>query len=138
MRTTKYPIVKFEEHTYEINEFDCASMYLLEGSEYALLIDCGIGLGDLQKAVEKITDKPILTVITHGHYDHTGNAGQFPEIWMNKADWDLAIPGDFSTRKSYVQSIYNKYVQPIGEPFDRFPFYPYDLERDLVEKNAAI
>ena len=67
MATTLYPMVQFKKDTWELDEFDCASIFLLVGTERALLIDTGIGVGDLKAAVEKITDKPVTVVITHGH-----------------------------------------------------------------------
>ena len=64
-RIKRYPLVQFKKDTWEIDEFDVASMYLLVGQEKAMLIDCGMGLGDLRGAVEMITDKPLIVVITH-------------------------------------------------------------------------
>ena len=62
MLTKLYPMVQFEKGTWEIDEFDCASLFLLEGTEKAMLIDCGMGIGDLRGAVEMITDKLILNL----------------------------------------------------------------------------
>ena len=53
MATTLYPMVQFKRDTWELDEFDCASIFLLVGTERALLIDTGIGVGDLKAAVEK-------------------------------------------------------------------------------------
>lgn len=69
---TDYPIREIAEDTYMISDFGIANCYLLIGEERALLIDCGLGIGDIKGAVEKITDKPILVVATHGHVDHAG------------------------------------------------------------------
>ena len=84
--TRLYPMVQIDKGTWEIDEFDIASMFLLEGEERAMLIDTGMGVGDLRGAVEMITDKPLVVVHTHGHIDHTGNARQFDEIWLHPAD----------------------------------------------------
>jgi len=61
-------------------------MYLVEGSEKAALIDTGSGLGFLRAYVEKLTDKPIIVLLTHGHVDHAMGAGEFEEVYMNHAD----------------------------------------------------
>ena len=76
MLTRLYPMVQFKKDTWEIDEFDCASIFLLIGSERALLIDSGFGIGDLRGAVEMVTDKPITLVISHSHGDHCGSAYQ--------------------------------------------------------------
>lgn len=72
---------------YEIDEFDCASCFLVVGGEKALLIDTGVGIGDLKWLVEnKLTDKPYEVVATHSHGDHIGGAGWFDDIWIHPAD----------------------------------------------------
>ncbi|MCF0141983.1 MAG: MBL fold metallo-hydrolase, partial [Parasporobacterium sp.] len=44
-------------------------LYLLEGTEKALLIDTGYAVGGLREFVEKLTDKPIEVINTHFHPD---------------------------------------------------------------------
>ena len=61
-------------------------MYLVEGKEKAALIDTGSGLGFLREYVEKLTDKPIIVLLTHGHVDHAMGAAEFEEVYMNHAD----------------------------------------------------
>jgi len=63
---------------------------LIVGSERALLIDTGYGIGDYRSYVESLTDRPITVVNTHGHIDHASGNGQFAEAWMNREDWELA------------------------------------------------
>ena len=90
--TKLYPMVQIKKNTWEIDEFDCASIFLLIGTEKAMVIDCGMGIGDLRGAIEMITDKPLICVISHGHIDHTANARQFGEIWLNPKDQALKSP----------------------------------------------
>lgn len=56
--------------------------YLLEGSERAMLIDTAYGKGDLRYVVESITEKPVIVVNTHSHYDHSGGNGFWNTVWM--------------------------------------------------------
>ena len=58
-------------------------LYLLEGDEKALLVDTGWGCGDLRRYVEGLTDKQLTVVNTHGHLDHAGGNGWWPEIHMH-------------------------------------------------------
>ena len=61
-------------------------MHLIIGSERALLIDTGMGAGDLKGAVEALTDKPVDVVNTHFHGDHTGGNGQFARVFCPEYD----------------------------------------------------
>ena len=59
MKTRLYPMVQFKKDTWEIDEFECASVFVLVGKEKAMVIDAGIGIGDLIGAIRMtITDKP--------------------------------------------------------------------------------
>ena len=80
---------QIDEHTWEGNGHLCynESVYLIEGSEKALLIDAGTNIPDLDKIVAGITSKPVMLAATHVHPDHTGSAvNLFDEIWINAAD----------------------------------------------------
>ena len=46
--------------------------YLIIGEEKALLFDTAYGMGNLREFVEGITQKPVIVVNSHGHFDHTG------------------------------------------------------------------
>lgn len=131
MLTRLYPMVQFKKDTWEIDEFDCASMFLLVGAEKALLIDCGMGIGDLAGAVRMITDKPLIVALSHNHPDHTGNAVQFPEIWLNPRDRDMPIPLNAEFRKNDVRQIARRQKRGLGAPYTMFPLYPFDLDEDI-------
>ena len=133
MLTKLYPMVQFKKDTWEIDEFDCASMFLLIGTEKAMLIDCGMGIGDLRGAVEMLTDKPLIVVITHGHIDHTANARQFDEIWIHPKDQDRPIPQSLERRRFDTERIAKRQKNCIGGAYTMFNLYPYDLNVDLRE-----
>lgn len=69
-------------------------MYLLEGTEKALLLDTGYGVGNLRAFVEKLTGKPILVANTHFHPDHAAGNGEFEQAYMG-AGWELDAPSVF-------------------------------------------
>lgn len=62
-------------------------MFLVRGEERALLIDTGLGGGDLRAQVEALWTGPLAVVNTHGHVDHVGADRQFPEVLAHPADW---------------------------------------------------
>ena len=59
-------------------------IYLLIGKEKAMLIDTCSSEGNVREVVEELTDKEIMVVNTHGHFDHTGGNACWPEAWMTK------------------------------------------------------
>ena len=133
MRTKLYPVVQICKGTWEIDEFDCASMFLLEGTERALLIDCGLGIGDLRGAVEQLTDKPVTLVISHGHGDHIGNIDQFDEIWIHPADRAMLHSRSVEKSRSDITKIARRQKGSLGGVYTLFNLYPFDLDTDLRE-----
>lgn len=64
-------------------------VYLVEGTERAVLIDSGTGIGNLYEFVRSLTSKPLSVILTHGHCDHAGGAAEFDDVYLNKKDWEL-------------------------------------------------
>ena len=92
MLSRKLPFYEIEDGIYEIDEFDCVSVFVIVGEKRALVVDTGTGIGDLKWIIEeKITDKPYDVVLTHNHGDHTGGAGFFDEVWIHVADMDWSL-----------------------------------------------
>lgn len=60
--------------------------YLIEGEDRALLLDTGMGAGDLRRLVAGLTDRPVFVVNSHAHWDHIGGDRQFEEIWIHGAE----------------------------------------------------
>lgn len=54
--------------------------YLIVGDERALLFDAGPGIRDVRSIAESLTDRPIVFLPSHFHYDHVGNEISFDEI----------------------------------------------------------
>jgi glyoxylase-like metal-dependent hydrolase (beta-lactamase superfamily II) len=82
------------------------SLYLVEGTDKAVLIDAGTRIKDLDKIVATITRKPIMLVATHVHPDHTGSSIDcFPEIYINPADTVLIpqIMPDYKGKVKYLK-----------------------------------
>ena len=63
-----------------------ANCYLIEGEDYALLIDSILGMGNLKAFCETLTDKPILVANTHSHSDHVGGNFHFDHCFMPDRD----------------------------------------------------
>jgi glyoxylase-like metal-dependent hydrolase (beta-lactamase superfamily II) len=85
-----HSVTELAPKTWVIDDHGADNIYLLEGSEKALLIDTGLGAADLVSTVKKLTGKPVLVVNTHGHPDHSGANYQFDKIFMQQADIEAA------------------------------------------------
>lgn len=81
-----YKSEKINEYTYKILDSYDEAMYLIAGSQKALLIDAGMEKQSLYKYVSSLTTKPILLALTHGHIDHIGQSGSFENVYMNLLD----------------------------------------------------
>ena len=67
---------------HEPRHYEETLISLVIGRERAALIDTGCGIGNLRKAVEAVTDKPIVVINTHTHTDHLGSNHQFDDVAM--------------------------------------------------------
>lgn len=86
--------------TYAINDYGMSAMFLLVGEEKAMLIDTGVGLTDIVKTVQEITDTPFFTVLTHGHGDHIGGCEQLEEMYIHPADKEMYLHNDMDFLKN--------------------------------------
>ncbi|MDD6022244.1 MAG: MBL fold metallo-hydrolase [Acutalibacteraceae bacterium] len=83
---TDYTVEEIKRGIYKINEFNISNSYLILGNEKALLIDCGVGAGDIKSVVGSLTKMPVILAATHAHVDHVGAAWQFGKIYAHYKD----------------------------------------------------
>lgn len=83
-------ILEVAKDTYMINLMGLQAPSLIVGRDRALLLDTGLGNFDMMEIVRRITDKPVMLVLTHAHSDHMGGIGQFQEIHIHPADLPAA------------------------------------------------
>ncbi|MGN1020359.1 MAG: MBL fold metallo-hydrolase [Aristaeellaceae bacterium] len=127
----EYPFARISPGVYEIDEFDNASIYLVEGEERAALIDTGIGLGDLRAFAATLTDRPLTVLLTHNHRDHAGNAPLFPEVWLSELDQRMGpMIRPLTARESRMQYARNTCRR---HPEKRYPW----TEADMTEYPPA-
>jgi glyoxylase-like metal-dependent hydrolase (beta-lactamase superfamily II) len=128
LKTQAFPHHEIAPQTYEIGEFDCASIFLLAGDEKALVIDTGIGIGDLKGFIRTLTDKPLMVSYTHNHPDHVGGAGAFEHAFQHPNDMQ-----DFATGGGIGLSVEGRlgYIRWIAER--EKGAYPYNLAEDVAE-----
>jgi hydroxyacylglutathione hydrolase len=107
---------QIDEHTWvgSGNKTWHESLYLVEGSNKALLIDAGTNIKDLDKIVSSITKKPVVLVATHVHPDHTGpSINSFSEIYINPDD-TVSIPTFMGNYHGTVKYLKDKETIDLG------------------------
>jgi glyoxylase-like metal-dependent hydrolase (beta-lactamase superfamily II)/membrane-bound inhibitor of C-type lysozyme len=75
---------------YEPGQFEEVISFLITGEERALLFDTGLGIGDMKRVVEQLTDLDVVVLNSHTHYDHIGGNHQFETIYARNTDYTLA------------------------------------------------
>ena len=77
-------------------------MYLVAGEEKAALIDTGMGFPGLRQLVERLTDKPVIVLNTHGHLDHIGGNDEFDCIYLHPDDLTVYVEHGMESYRSGV------------------------------------
>jgi len=78
-----FEVYKVSEGTFAICEpghWEGSVSYLIEGQNKAVLLDTGMGIGDIKKVIEHLTRLKVSVVNSHTHFDHVGGNHQFDEI----------------------------------------------------------
>lgn len=136
-----FTVTNIDPDTYVISEyyhFEEAHSYLLIGSEKAVLIDSGLGIGDIKAEVEKITDLEITVVTTHVHWDHIGGHKYFNNILVheNDAQWlENGIPVPLNVIKNNVIKDLNRDIIPKTFDIDEYEIFQGKASRMLVDED---
>ena len=91
-----FTVEPIDGETWAISEYrhwEETHCYLLRGSERAVLIDTGLGVGNLERVVRNLTELPVLVLTTHAHWDHIGGHRQFAQYAVHGAERDWVTGG---------------------------------------------
>jgi glyoxylase-like metal-dependent hydrolase (beta-lactamase superfamily II) len=131
-----FTIDTIDEETYIISEYrhwEETHCYLLIGAEKALLIDTGLGIDNIYDEVRKRTDKPIIAVATHIHWDHIGGHAYFPDFFAheNELNW---LSGEFPLSADQIKDmVMDRCDPPEGfciDDYEMFQGVPTRLLKD--------
>ncbi|MDM8556686.1 MBL fold metallo-hydrolase [Desulfococcaceae bacterium HSG7] len=121
-----FTIDQIDKETYIISEYrhwEETHCYLLNGSERSLLIDTGLGISDIHEQVIKLTDKPIVAVATHIHWDHIGGHKYFPDFYAHKNELNW-LGGEFSLTMEQIKGmVVDRCDLPEGYDVNKYEFF---------------
>jgi glyoxylase-like metal-dependent hydrolase (beta-lactamase superfamily II) len=72
-----------------IKEFYRCNIWHVRGRDRDLLVDSGMGVVPLRASIPLLTERPILAVASHSHFDHIGGHHEFPERLVHPAEAEL-------------------------------------------------
>ena len=78
-------IIKINDNSWRIED-GFVRMFLLEGSDTALLVDTGATCPEARQIAESLTDKPVALLNTHSDPDHVSGNGAFGFFMMQYED----------------------------------------------------
>jgi len=119
-----FTVERIDDDTAVISEYghpEETHCYLLVGDERCLLIDTGLGVGNISAETSRLTDKSVTAVATHVHWDHIGGHGYFPDFYAHAEELDW-LNGSFPLPVSAVRKMLSE-----GELPDDFKLDDYSL-----------
>jgi len=137
-----YDTYLIAENTYAIiapNHWQETISYLLIGENKALLVDTGMGIGNIKLTVDALTTLPIIVINTHSHYDHVSNNYLFETIYGR----DLAFTEKNasghprSTWENAIQPTAIKDNLPSDFSFENYQSKPFEITK-FVEDGEII
>lgn len=69
-----------------IEAFYRCNIWHLRGRDRDLLVDSGMGVVSLREHIPLLTEKPVVAVASHTHFDHIGAHHEFEERWVHRAE----------------------------------------------------
>ena len=97
------------------------NMWHVRGSEFDMLLDTGFGLSSLKEHVALVTEKPVLCVGSHTHFDHIGGHWEFDERLIHSAEAALLA------NPTRANTVIDQYMSL--DIFTALPFEGFDPER---------
>ncbi|MGE6503534.1 MBL fold metallo-hydrolase [Bacillus wiedmannii] len=91
-----FTVNQIDNTTFAISEYghwEQVHSYLLIGEERAALIDTGLGIDNIKRITDQLTNLPIIVLTTHVHWDHIGSHGEFKNIYVHKDEEDWLVNG---------------------------------------------
>lgn len=131
-----FTIDRIDDKTHIISEYkhwEETHAYLLNGTEYSLLIDTGLGIMNIYDQVIKLTDRPVIAVATHVHWDHIGGHKYFPKFYVHEDEVNW-LSGGFPLSLEQIKGyVVERCELPSDFKIEDYKFFQGSAERVLKD-----
>jgi glyoxylase-like metal-dependent hydrolase (beta-lactamase superfamily II) len=120
---------------YEPGQFEEVVSFLIEGEDKALLFDSGLGIGDMKTVVDGLTDREVVVLNSHTHYDHVGGNHQFDTIYAMDTEYTRRN-AQGSTREDLAEFVQESWIwKELPEGFSRADYRtkPFGISRFIAD-----
>lgn len=100
-----------------------ANMWHVRGRDSDLLLDSGMGVLSLREHVVELTERPVICVASHTHYDHIGGHHEFEERVCHRKEADILESAD------PMKTVLGRRAQT---PFDAIPYEGFDITKYAI------
>jgi glyoxylase-like metal-dependent hydrolase (beta-lactamase superfamily II) len=111
-----------------VDEFMRANLWHIRGRDRDLLIDTGMGVRSLRQELPRLTERPVVCVATHCHFDHWGGLYEFEERLGS------ALEAEIYASPTGATTIADQYVTDAS--FSRLPHAGYEPLKYTVRPAA--
>jgi glyoxylase-like metal-dependent hydrolase (beta-lactamase superfamily II) len=101
-----------------IKQFYRCNMWYVQGRDWDMLVDTGMGVVSLSFQISILRARPILAIATHTHFDHIGCHSEFKERIIHTAEAELL------THPTRENTLADSYVSL--DIFTKLPPEPFD------------
>jgi glyoxylase-like metal-dependent hydrolase (beta-lactamase superfamily II) len=101
------------------------NIWHVRGRDRDLLLDSGMGVASLRDEVTLVTEKPVLCVASHSHFDHIGGHHEFEERLIHGAEAGILAAPDADN------TVLRRYLTP--QTFMAAPCAGFDVTRYAIQ-----
>ncbi|MUK88913.1 MBL fold metallo-hydrolase [Ornithinibacillus sp. L9] len=124
-----FTVQEIDSKTFAISEYghwEKVHSFLLIGEERSALIDTGLGIDNIKRITDQLTDLPIIVITTHVHVDHIGSHGEFDTILVHEAEKDWLVNGIMGLPVEQIRKdIGRDITKPTPTTFDPSTYTPF-------------
>lgn len=127
-----FTVREIDEKTVAISElghWEKIHSFLLLGDNKAALIDTGLGIDNMKRVTDKLTDLPIDVITTHVHSDHIGSHGKYENLYVHEYEESWLADGIVGLSLEQIRKNTARDITiPTPESFDPATYKPFQGE----------